>query len=346
VNDAKLFYDIIQRRRNGLNVSFCCGAGSIHRRDAVMNAALKSYSKDIDQQTQAYTKFIKRSIKQAEMLKTLRKELSVSTKITPYKFHVSEDIYTSIILHEDRNRNWKSVYHPHVETKMLSPLDIQSWAMQRIKYAGGSLDILFNDCPLFRKGMSIRKRLMYASTFWSYLAPLWNVVFIAAPLIALFTGLSPVNSYSIEFFAHLLPFLILHELAAIFGTWGIDNRQGKMLNIAFFSINLYALWKVLRGQEVKFNVTPKVRNDQRHLPIVAPQIAVITLTCVAIPYGGIHGWFYPEKTDFALLIVNSFWACFNAYCMTVLVNAALWAPEKALTKCLDVKNRITLGKTV
>ncbi len=33
VNDAKLFYDVIQRRRNGLNVSFCCGAGSIHRRE-------------------------------------------------------------------------------------------------------------------------------------------------------------------------------------------------------------------------------------------------------------------------------------------------------------------------
>jgi len=31
VNDPKLFYDVILRRRNKANASFCCGAGSIHR---------------------------------------------------------------------------------------------------------------------------------------------------------------------------------------------------------------------------------------------------------------------------------------------------------------------------
>lgn len=36
VNDPELFYQIIQRRRNWANASFCCGAGSIHRREAVM----------------------------------------------------------------------------------------------------------------------------------------------------------------------------------------------------------------------------------------------------------------------------------------------------------------------
>jgi len=43
-----MFYDIIQRRRNWANASFCCGAGSVHRREAVMESALKAYSKSID----------------------------------------------------------------------------------------------------------------------------------------------------------------------------------------------------------------------------------------------------------------------------------------------------------
>ncbi len=257
ISDAKLFYDVIQRRRNGLNISFCCGAGSIHRREAVMEAALKEYAKTIAEQAKCFSAFATCTADQDLLEKVLRKELSVSTELMPYKFHVSEDIYTSILLHGDKARNWKSVYHPAVESKMLSPLDIQSWAMQRFRYAGGSLDILFHDCPLFRGGMGFRQRLMYGATFWSYLAPLWNVIFIAAPLIALTTGLSPINAYSIEFFAHLLPFLIVHELATVFGTWGIDNRQGKMLNIAFFSFNLMALWAVLRGREIKFQVTAK-----------------------------------------------------------------------------------------
>jgi cellulose synthase (UDP-forming) len=226
---------------------------------------------------------------------------------------------------------------------MLSPLDIQSWAMQRFKYAGGSLDILFNDCPLFRGGMCVRKRLMYAATFWSYLAPLWNVVFIAAPLIALFTGLSPINAYSIDFFAHLLPFLIMHELAAVFGTWGINNRQGKMLNIAFFSFNLVALWTVLRRKEIKFKVTPKERSDQRHLSLVAPQICVVAITLVAASFAIASAWLYPSSADLGLLCVNLFWAGFNAHSMTVIINAALWTPEKEKGMYLDVKNRIVKG---
>lgn len=344
VNDAKLFYDVIQRRRNGLNISFCCGAGSIHRREAVMEAALKNYAATVEKQTLGYTKLEKNQVEQTGLTAALRRELSVSTDLTPYKFHVSEDIYTSIILHEDKNRNWKSVFHPHVESKMLSPLDIQSWAMQRFKYAGGSLDIVFNDFPLLRGGMNVRQRMMYAATFWSYLAPLWNVVFITAPLLALFFGLSPINAYSIDFFAHLLPFLIMHELAAIFGTWGIDNRQGKMLNIAFFSINLMALWTVLRGREIKFNVTPKERNNQRHLMLVAPQICVVGLTICALIFASVKVWLDPDNIDRGLLIVNVFWACLNAYSMTVLINAALWTPEKEATQFTDVKNRITKGK--
>ncbi|MBL4751377.1 MAG: glycosyltransferase [Amylibacter sp.] len=343
VNDAKLFYDVIQRRRNGLNISFCCGAGSIHRREAVMEAALKDFAKTIDGQTKGFSEF---SADQENLEKALRKEISVKTELMPYKFHVSEDIYTSILLHSDTDRNWKSVFHPQVESKMLSPLDIQSWAMQRFRYAGGSLDILIRDCPLFRKGMSVRQRLMYAATFWSYLAPLWNVIFIVAPLLALFTGLTPINAYSIDFFAHLLPFLILHELAAIFGTWGVDNRQGKMLNIAFFSFNLMALWTVIRGKEIKFKVTPKERNDQRHLPLVAPQIFVVAISLMAIVFALMNAWLDPQSADLGLLAVNIFWAALNAYSMTVLINAALWTPDKEKAQYIDVKNRITNGEMV
>ncbi len=344
VNDAKLFYDVIQRRRNGLNISFCCGAGSIHRREAVMETALKEYAKTIDKQANDFSEYAASGKDRDLLKKALRKELSISTDLMPYKFHVSEDIYTSILLHGDQVRNWKSVYHPQVESKMLSPLDIQSWATQRFKYAAGSLDILFNDCPLFRSGMNFRQRLMYGATFWSYLAPLWTVVFIAAPLFALLAGLSPIKAYSVDFFAHLLPFLIMHELAAVFGTWGVDNRQGKMLNIAFFSFNLMALWTVLCGREIKFKVTPKERNNQRRLSLVAPQICVVAVTFIAVTFALWNVWINPDNADIGLLGVNIFWAGLNAYSMTILINAALWTPAKEMVQNLDVKNRITKGK--
>ena len=117
-----------------------------------------------------------------------------------------------------------------------------------------------------------------------------------------------------------------------------------MLNLAFFSFNLMALWTVLRGKEIKFKVTPKKRNNQRHLPLVAPQIFVVVMSLTAIIFALSNAWFDPKNTAPGLLVVNIFWAGLNAYSMTVLISAALWAPNKEPTWHRDVKNRITQGR--
>ena len=159
VNDPKMFYDIIQRRRNWANASFCCGAGSIHRREAVMEAALRSFGSKVEARIHSTEETITVSSKDrdipAEMMEAIRTEAASAEILTPYCFHVSEDIYTSILLHADRERGWKSRLHPVVESKMLSPQDLLTWTVQRYKYAGGSLDILVNDNPLFRPGLTL-----------------------------------------------------------------------------------------------------------------------------------------------------------------------------------------------
>jgi len=148
VNDPKMFYDIIQRRRNWCNASFCCGAGSIHRREAVMEAALKSYAEQLDTDIESISKKVKKITGEKELdhelLKLINRQALLDNEFTPYRFHVSEDIYTSIMLHSDSERNWKSVMHPDVESKMLSPQDLLTWTIQRFKYAGGTLDIAKN----------------------------------------------------------------------------------------------------------------------------------------------------------------------------------------------------------
>lgn len=304
-----------------------------------MEAALKAYGKMVEHRVDGYLSDIRCPKRRAELEESLRGELAVKTEFTPYKFHVSEDIYTSIILHSDAGRNWKSVLHPEVESKMLSPLDMKSWTMQRFKYAGGTIDIMWNDNPLFRPGLSLQQKLMYAMTFWSYLAPLWAMVFIGAPIFALATGIAPVAAYSSAFFAHLLPFLIMHELATVVGTWGLDNRKGRMLNLAFFSFNLQALWAVLCRREIKFKVTPKKRQEDSFLFLVTPQISVVVLTILALGIAIHRQTAEPDPTQLGALIVNGFWAVTNAYAMTVLIYAALWRPEKHSLTGIDVKNR-------
>ena len=141
--------------------------------------------------------------------------------------------------------------------------------IQRFKYAGGTLDIVLRDNPLFRRGMRLSQRIMYLSTFWSYLGCLWNVVFLAAPIVYLFTGIAPLSAYSGAFYLHALPFILLTELAFMVGTWGVNSWDGKASLPVVLPGQLPRAWTVLRGEKIKFHVTPKERQEGTFLHLVS-----------------------------------------------------------------------------
>ncbi|MGA0540519.1 glycosyltransferase family 2 protein [Neotabrizicola sp. VNH66] len=331
VNDPQMFYDIILRRRNWANAAFCCGAGSVHRREAVMEAALRSFGRQVERRVIAaeedYTVTSRERAVAPELMAAMRTEAVVAEALTPYKFHVSEDIYTSIVLHSDRERGWKSVLHPTIESRMLSPQDLLAWTIQRFKYAGGSLDILFHDNPIFRKGLTLPQKLMYGSTFWSYLGSLWNVVFLAAPVIYLATGISPVSAYSDQFFLHAIPFLILLELAMMVGTWGIAGYAAKASYLGFFPLGLKALATVLRGKKISFHVTPKTRQASAFLSLVRPQIAVVVLTAGAGLWAVFALWQGLGHYSTVGVVTNLLWGLNNCLAMAGMIAAAVWQPD-------------------
>lgn len=334
VNEPKMFYDVIQRRRNWCNASFCCGAGSIHRREAVMEAALKTYAESIDKEVQSnsaeITKLTGETTLDPITAAGLKHQVLQDNEFTPYRFHVSEDIYTSIVLHADEGRNWKSVMHPEVESKMLSPQDLLSWTIQRFKYAGGTLDIAKNDNPVFRKGMSMPQRMMYATTIWSYIGGIWNTIFLCAPLIYLFTAIAPVQAYSMDFYAHILPFLLMTELAFMVGCWGLAGYQSKASYLAFFPNNLRAIWTVLKGEKISFPVTPKDRQEGTFLHLVIPQLSIIVLTTIGI----IYAWWQISMghVGFSIdgVLLNTFWGINNILALSGIVYAAVWKPDSAV----------------
>ncbi|MDA9207298.1 glycosyltransferase [Octadecabacter sp.] len=331
VSDPKMFYDIIQRRRNWANASFCCGAGSIHRRETVMVAALRSFGAKVETRTHATEEVITVTSKERDiapdLMGAIRTEAAATEILTPYRFHVSEDIYTSILLHSDRECGWKSKMHPVVESKMLSPQDLLTWSVQRYKYAGGSLDILVNDNPLFRRGLTFSQRVMYAATFYSYLAPIWNIIFLFAPIIYLFTGISPVSAYSSDFFWHLIPFLVSLELAMMVGAWGVAGHAAKSSYLAFFPLGLRAIWSVMRGQEISFKVTPKVRQSGNFLGLVKPQIAIVGLTGLAAIWAIGALVFDTSNHSAPGVVSNVLWGFNNCLAMAGIIAAALWVPS-------------------
>jgi len=332
VNDPKLFYDVILRRRNWANASFCCGAGSVHRREAVMQAALRQFSKQVDKLAEEQSEELKKITGEIEansnVLQLITQTIAHEQEFTPYKFHVSEDIYTSIELHSDTEREWKSVLHPRVESKMLSPQDLLTWTVQRFKYAGGTLDIAKNDNFLWRKGLSFPQRIMYASTIWSYFGGLWNIVFLTAPLVFLFFAIAPVSAYSVDFYKHIFPFLFMTELGTLLALWGISGRKAKFSYLSFFPVNLKAIWTVLRGKKISFPVTSKERQKGNFIALVWPQATVLLLTLIGIVYAWMQFVKGHPQFDLAGLLINTFWGLNNILALSGIVLAAFWQPSE------------------
>jgi len=327
VSDPQMFYDVILRRRNWANAVFCCGAGSVHRREAVMEAALRAYGLAVDQEVERLSTEVADPELREDLRTTLRRQAATDTEVTPYKFHVSEDIYTSIVLHSDRARGWKSVMHPRVESKMLSPQDLLTWTIQRFKYAGGTLDIALHDNPVLRSGMTLPQKLMYLSTFWSYFGCLWNLIFLAAPVVYLTTNISPVSTYSQPFYWHFLPFILATEVAFMFSAWGIPGWAGKASFLAFFPVNLRALQAALNGEKIKFPVTPKTRQEGNFLRLVLPQLAVVLLTVAALAWATAR-WLGGAPVSPSAIVINLLWGTNNIATMLPILRAAFWQPPK------------------
>ena len=306
---SDMFFDVIQRRRNRHNASFCCGAGSIHRTEAIFGNAL-------EEQGQALMRAQKNSKSKTSFLPMLDMQL--------FKYHVSEDIFTALQQH---SKGWRSVYHPEVLARMLSPWSMNAWATQKLKYAGGTFDIMLRSNLIWRRGLPWQTRLHYMATFWSYLAVLWMPILFLAPMISLLTGLAPVDAYSIEFFLHLIPLLLANELAMSIGCKGHDIHTGRTLSLATLNIQLRALGHVLRGQKPHFPTTSKNPAISDSVRYAIPALSVLAIMAVIAVYGIFAyyaGW---ETHSASLVVVNLFWMGLNAIAFGRVALAAFWLPR-------------------
>ncbi|EBA03775.1 glycosyl transferase, group 2 family protein [Rhodobacterales bacterium HTCC2150] len=314
--DPGYFFDVIQRRRNRNNASFCCGAGSIHRREAAFQVANIQWQKST-------FKCSKLNPLNAKITKRFAIQHS---QIAPFQFHVSEDLLSSIKVHT--NPKWKSIYHPIVESKMLSPWGMNAWAVQKLKYAGGTFDIAINHNPIFNSKMPWRRKLHYLATFFSYFSCLWVLILLLTPILTLFTGIMPVSAYSVVFFAHLLPLLITNEIAMILGGWGHSTHKSARTTIATLPINLRAFYLALRGQKFKFQPTPKTPKFDGALRYIRFHLGILVLSFLAIVFGFCNFFLFNGTSSAASLTVNVFWACWNAWSVIPIIRAAFWKPAK------------------
>ena len=318
--DPRAFYDLIQRCRNWCNASFCCGAGSVHRREAVLQTALRRFGATARSRARAEATRVADPALRGALASAVALEAARRFEVTPFEFHVSEDIYTSMRLHADVRGRWRSVYHPAALTRMLSPQDVASWTMQRFKYASGTLDLAVRANPLALRGLTGWQRLMYAATMYGYLAPLWTVPLVLSPLVFFFTGVAPIRDVGWPLLVHLGPFLVASRLALVAGTWGVPVRRSEQYHLASFWLHLRALAHVVARRPLRFPVTPKARTPRASLALVVPQLVLLAAMAVGVALGAARVLVAPATA--AAFVGNVFWTLHNASCLAPIVLAA------------------------
>jgi cellulose synthase (UDP-forming) len=318
--DASAFYDLVQRARNWCNASFCCGAGSVHRREAVMENALRRLGATARARAAAGAAGVSHPALRAALESAVRREATRRLALAPFEFHVSEDISTSLALHADALRRWRSVYHPRVLTRMLSPQDVRAWTVQRFKYASGTLDLALRAGARRLRGLTGWQRVMYGATMYAYLAPLWTIPLVLAPLVWFFTGLAPIRELGAPFWAHLLPFLVVSRLALVAGTWGTSTRRSEQYHLASSWLHLRALAHVVAGRPLRFPVTPKERTRGPCLDLVLPHVLLLVVMAAGIAWGAAQVAAAPATAP--AFVANLSWTLYNASCLAPIVLAA------------------------
>ena len=306
---ADLFYGPLQQGKDGMNAAFYTGTNAMLRREALISVGLQYFSDEFAKDEKRLDEF--------ELVGGVS-----SASIT-------EDMNTAMRLH---GAGWKSIYHNELLAEGLAPDDLSSTLKQKLRWAQGTIQVLLQENPLTKPGLTFWQRLHYFKTMYSYFAGFATFVFISCPIIYFFTGIIPVKTYGPDFALHFFPAFVLNRLTFLAATWGIPARQlwrSEQYAIALFPLLIQAVWSVFSGRPIKFQVTPKQRQSGIYLRLVWPQIVVFVLIILGILWSLFR--FAIGNLDYPWVhLLNGAWAVYNLLLLSSIIRASVWQPDQGV----------------
>jgi cellulose synthase (UDP-forming) len=322
-SDPRPFYEILLRGRNYHKAAFCCGAGSVHRRKALLECAEERRRNRCSQLLKEYAR--KNPHATPQMLSLQEKLILSEEELSPFIHHISEDLYTSMVL-QCSSAGWHGVLHPQVECKLLSPQDLGTFVKQRARYAEGAISIFLGDNPLLKKGLTWQQKICYFHSVWTYFGGIWTLLFLFSPITYFYAGLVPVSCETSAFLTHFCAFYFLFRISDTVASGGISQKRGRQYYVCLFWINIRAVFKMMFIRKTSFNVTPKKRQQSGALKHIWPHLAIIVLTLGGTAYRLEEVYMGAEHMSLALAM-NCGWGLYNVYLLNVFVRAAYWSPS-------------------
>lgn len=181
---------------------------------------------------------------------------------------------------------FKSVYHDEPLAYLVAPESLHQYLTQRLRWGQGSMQILRQENPLFRKGLSAAQRLVYFMALSSFAQAVVHLAYYLAPPLYLLTGLAPLRASTP---LQLLP-IVAHVVVDVFMfRWFLGPLARPLLAEAYKFLNVYAYLKAIGGYftrgRLKFEVTTKGRDAGASLRLLAPQLLLFTVNVTAFGVG-------------------------------------------------------------
>jgi cellulose synthase (UDP-forming) len=193
---------------------------------------------------------------------------------------ITEDFELSAQLHE---AGWQSEYVPEVVARGLGPEDMASYVSQQQRWAKGCLSTIPG---LVRSKLPWKLRLQYLLSA-SYFLSGWTIlVYMALPVVRIFTGAQPLAGASADqFLVHFAAYFATALLTVATIGAGSYTYAAFCLATASFWIHVQATLTTVFRRRQRFVVTPKRGSDRRQPRAVLPALVAMGVLLAAVVTG-------------------------------------------------------------
>jgi cellulose synthase (UDP-forming) len=252
---------------------------------------------------------------------------------------VTEDIHTSMVIHA---KGYRSCYLNKVLAAGLMPETFNTAIKQRIRWATGHVQILFQANPFTMKGLSLAQRLGYFASIFYFLHGIPRIICLVAPLFALLLGMTPVTAdvpSIVNFFGSYYVATLVMLRTVSRGTcnafWSDIYEAADCAALSWA-----ALTTALRPRKRRpFVITPKGIGQEKRgfsrFSFSIPHLLIMGSLIVGL-VTGIRLWMEGDRPPG--LEVSLFWGAINLILVSVAILVAAELPE---WRCLfRIKRRL------
>ncbi|WP_455379201.1 glycosyltransferase [Petrachloros mirabilis] len=235
---------------------------------------------------------------------------------------ITEDIHTSLLVH---GKGYRSRYLNKPLAAGLMPETFGSFCKQRMRWATGTMQMLFRSNPLTLPGLTLSQRIDYFGSVHYFMFGIPRIIWLSAPLFGLLFSMPVVHAttwdlvhlFGTAFVASLVMMKSLSQGTR--GPFWSDIYETAMC----FRLGWVVFTTLLRPyQERPFFVTPKGQAKKQRLAIstILPHLVLLGLLAVGIS-AGMEQWLRGRVTSG--VEVSFFWGVLNLMLVTVAILASL-----------------------